>query len=79
MARASPLLRWAIDLDSQGSNLRVKMTFATGAQGTIHAGMPFDVVARYTGGYWLAYPRERARVRKIAAFRDWVLTEFSAR
>ncbi len=43
---ASPLLRWAIDLDSQGSNLRVEMTFATGAQGTIHAGMPFDVVAR---------------------------------
>lgn len=36
---------------------------------------PFDVVARYTGGYWLAYPSERARVRKIAAFRDWVLAQ----
>ncbi len=42
----SPLLRWAIDLDSQGSALRVEMAFATGAQGAIHAGMPFDVVAR---------------------------------
>ena len=40
--------------------------------------MPFDVVARYTGGYWLAYPTERARVRKIAAFRDWVLAQAAA-
>jgi LysR family glycine cleavage system transcriptional activator len=39
---------------------------------------PFDVVARYTGGYWLAYPSERARVRKIAAFRDWVLAQAAA-
>jgi LysR family glycine cleavage system transcriptional activator len=40
--------------------------------------MPFDVVARYSGGYWLAYPTERARVRKIAAFRDWVLAQTAA-
>jgi LysR family glycine cleavage system transcriptional activator len=40
--------------------------------------MPFDVVARYTGGYWLAYPSERARLRKIAAFRDWVLAQAAA-
>ncbi len=40
--------------------------------------MPFDAVARYTGGYWLAYPTERARVRKIAAFRDWALAEAAA-
>lgn len=40
--------------------------------------MPFDVVARYTGGYWLAYPSDRARVRKIVAFRDWVLAQAAA-
>ncbi len=40
--------------------------------------MPFDVVALYTGGYWLAYPSDRARVRKIAAFRDWVLDQAAA-
>lgn len=40
--------------------------------------MPFDVVARYTGGYWLAYPSDRARARKIAAFRDWVLAQAAA-
>jgi LysR family glycine cleavage system transcriptional activator len=40
--------------------------------------MPFDAVARYMGGYWLAYPSDRARVRKIAAFRDWVLAQAAA-
>lgn len=39
---------------------------------------PFETVARYTGGYWLAYPSDRARVRKIAAFRDWVLAQAAA-
>lgn len=39
---------------------------------------PFETVARYTGGYWLAYPTERGRVRKIAAFRDWVLAQAAA-
>ena len=42
----SPLLRWEIELDSQGANLRVEVDFATGLSGTIHAGMPFDVVTR---------------------------------
>src|SRR5690606_16095465 len=35
----SPLLRWEIELDSQGANLRVEVDFATGLSGTIHAGM----------------------------------------
>ncbi len=39
---------------------------------------PFEAVARYMGGYWLAYPSDRARVRKIAAFRDWVLAQAAA-
>jgi len=33
---------------------------------------PFDIVA-YGSGYWLAYPAERRRSRKIVAFRDWLL------
>jgi len=35
---------------------------------------PFTATATYSGGYWLAYPRERARSPKIAAFRAWLLT-----
>ncbi|PXA87759.1 LysR family transcriptional regulator, partial [Caulobacter sp. D5] len=39
---------------------------------------PFDIAPRYGGGYWLAYPEERRRVRKIAAFRDWLLDAVAA-
>ncbi|MFW6184929.1 MAG: hypothetical protein ACOC8X_14110, partial [Chloroflexota bacterium] len=42
----SPLLRWTIELDSQGSDLRVDMVFETGGAGAVHAAMPFDVVRR---------------------------------
>ncbi len=42
----SPLLRWQIDLDSRGTDLRVEMVFETAQQGDIFAGMPFDVVQR---------------------------------
>jgi alpha-mannosidase len=42
----SPLIRWQIDLDSRGADLRVEMHFATGKQGQILAAMPFDVVTR---------------------------------
>ncbi|MGH1559871.1 hypothetical protein ACRAWD_23665 [Caulobacter segnis] len=40
--------------------------------------MPFSVVARYTGGAGWPIPATRARVRKIAAFRDWVLAQAAA-
>jgi LysR family glycine cleavage system transcriptional activator len=46
------------------------------AQGRLVA--PFDVVAHYGGGYWITYPAERRRVRKIAAFRDWILAQAAA-
>ena len=46
------------------------------AQGRLVA--PFDITASYGGGYWLAYPAERRRVRKIAAFRDWVVAQAAA-
>ncbi|WP_304218846.1 LysR substrate-binding domain-containing protein [Phenylobacterium aquaticum] len=36
---------------------------------------PFDIAPAYGPGYWLAYPVERARVPKIAAFRDWLMTQ----
>ncbi len=42
----SPTIRWQIDLDSRGSDLRVEMLFETARQGKILAGMPFDVVER---------------------------------
>jgi alpha-mannosidase len=46
----SPLLRWTVDLDSRGTDMRVEMHFVTGiapgAAGHVAAGMPFDVVMR---------------------------------
>lgn len=42
----SPLVRWQVDLDSRGTDLRVEMSFATGQPGAIWAGMPFDVAPR---------------------------------
>jgi LysR family transcriptional regulator, glycine cleavage system transcriptional activator len=33
---------------------------------------PFDVYIGRNGGYWLAYPKDRRRARKIAAFREWL-------
>ena len=55
----SPLLRWQVDLDSHGTNISVEMGFTTGQPGQIHAGMPFDVVARETSDANLL-PRELA-------------------
>lgn len=49
--------------------------------GEIAAGrlvQPFEVYIGDAGGYWLAYPRDRRRARKIAAFRDWILAEVAA-
>ncbi len=42
----SPVIRWRIDLDSQGTDLRVELLFATARQGKILAGMPFHGVER---------------------------------
>lgn len=38
--------RWQIDLDSSGVNFRVDFVCETAVSGQIHAGMPFDTVAR---------------------------------
>ena len=42
----SSLIRWQIDLDSRGTDLRIELVFETGQSGNIFAGMPFDVVQR---------------------------------
>ena len=34
---------------------------------------PFDVSVDQSAGFWLAYPADRRRVHKLAAFRDWVM------
>jgi alpha-mannosidase len=42
----SPLIKWQIDLETQGTDLRVELILETAVQGQIWAGMPFDVVRR---------------------------------
>jgi len=39
---------------------------------------PFEIYIGDVGGYWLAYPQDRRRARKIAAFRDWLLEHVRA-
>jgi LysR family glycine cleavage system transcriptional activator len=36
---------------------------------------PFPLVATDDTAYWLVYPEARKGVRKIRAFRDWILGE----
>lgn len=70
-------LEVATALAGQGVALGSPIFFAQEiAQGRLVA--PFDITASYGGGYWLAYPTERRRVRKIAAFRDWILAQAAA-
>lgn len=42
----SPLIRWQIDLDSHGRDLRVEMLFDGPPADHVVAGMPFDIVER---------------------------------
>ena len=39
---------------------------------------PFEVYIGEPGGYWLVYPQDRRRARKIAAFRDWIMAQVAA-
>jgi LysR family transcriptional regulator, glycine cleavage system transcriptional activator len=58
----------------QGAVLASPITFAA----DITAGrlvQPFDVILDLKRGIWLVYPLERRRVRKIVAFRDWLLAQ----
>ena len=39
---------------------------------------PFEALIGEEGGYWLVYPKDRRRARKIAAFREWLLAQVAA-
>jgi LysR family glycine cleavage system transcriptional activator len=39
---------------------------------------PFPIVTRHPQHYWLVYPADRRRARKIAAFREWLLAAVAA-
>lgn len=39
---------------------------------------PFEIYFGDESGYWLAYPADRRRTRKIAAFRAWLLEQVQA-
>lgn len=39
---------------------------------------PFEIYIGDEGGYWLAYPQDRRRAKKIAAFREWLLDHVQA-
>jgi LysR family glycine cleavage system transcriptional activator len=39
---------------------------------------PFDIYFGLERAFWLVYPRDRRRARKIAAFRDWLLDHVRA-
>lgn len=39
---------------------------------------PFDTLIGRTGGYWLVYPADRRRTRKIAAFREWLIGQVAS-
>jgi LysR family glycine cleavage system transcriptional activator len=71
-------LEVASALADQGVALGSPIFFARDiAEGRLVA--PFDIAPHYGGGYWIAYPAERRRTRKIAAFRDWILAEGGGR
>jgi alpha-mannosidase len=42
----SPAIRWQVDLETRGTDLRVEICFETALMGDVAAGMPFDVVQR---------------------------------
>jgi LysR family glycine cleavage system transcriptional activator len=66
------VLEMALVMANQGVALGSPILF--GAE--IDAGrliQPFAATVRLGSDYWVAYPKDRRRARKIAAFRDWLL------
>jgi LysR family glycine cleavage system transcriptional activator len=71
--------------DTQGLEVSAAMAMGGAAIGSpvmfasdIAAGrlrQPFEVYIAEDAGYWLLYPQDRRRARKIAAFREWLLAE----
>lgn len=59
-------------LAGQGVALGSPILFAPEiAQGRLV--QPFETSFDQNAGFWLAYPKDRRRARKIAAFRDWLM------
>ena len=66
------VLEMALAMTHQGLALGSPILFG----GEIAAGrliQPFPTAVRVGGDYWVAYPKDRRRTRKIVAFRDWLL------
>jgi LysR family glycine cleavage system transcriptional activator len=64
-------------LAGQGVALGSPILFAAEiAQGRLIR--PFEAAWDHNQGYWLAYPKDRRRAPKIAAFRDWLLAGLAA-
>jgi LysR family glycine cleavage system transcriptional activator len=77
LAADNQVLEVATALANNGFALASPIMFA----GEIEAGrlvQPFEVGTPHGGGYWLVYPRDRRRTRKIAAFREWLLAQIAA-
>lgn len=74
--------------DTQVLEVAAAMANGTAAMGSpvmfaadIAAGrlvQPFEIYIGDEGGYWLAYPADRRRTRKIAAFRAWLIDHVGA-
>ncbi|MEA3440155.1 MAG: hypothetical protein U9R58_07720 [Chloroflexota bacterium] len=44
----SPMIRWQIELDSQGTDFRMDVIFETARPSQVYTGMPFDIIPRRT-------------------------------
>jgi LysR family glycine cleavage system transcriptional activator len=66
----------AVEVASALTDRGVALGSPTLFAGELHRGQlvrPFAVTLEQSAGFWLAYPRDRRRVKKIAAFRDWLM------
>jgi LysR family glycine cleavage system transcriptional activator len=72
LAADAQVLEIASAINGQGVALASPIFFAADiAAGRLVA--PFEISAHFGEGYWLAYPADRRRAPKIAAFREWIL------
>jgi LysR family glycine cleavage system transcriptional activator len=77
LAADNQVLEMAAAEASGGVGIGSPIMFAAGiAAGRLF--QPFEVYIRDEVGYWLVYPKDRRRARKIAAFRDWLLDQVAA-
>lgn len=76
LATDSQVIEVGLALAGQGLALGSKVLWRTElAQGRLIQPSPVSIS---NGDYWLAYPKERRRAPKIAAFREWLLAQAAA-